>query len=323
MSMSRRDGSATCIYRGNTIDVTASNELETLIRALGADAVAVARGPEPLAVLQFTDKPADLRCEWVVDVLDMCAAAGFAVARKSSDLEGEISRRELAEKAERRRKASARERPAKPPPGPTAEEILGRMAKAYAECKTYRDSGVVRTVIRRDEGDLEEELQFDTAFVRPGRFRFVYSEQASGSAASYIVWRQDGDVRSWCRFARSAEPPKSLNLALAAATGVSQGVAHVIPALLLPKEIGGRKLTHLTEVWRIEDAEADDVPCFRVEGLYADSPMTIWIDKATHLVRRIDERSSDGDSTTTTRYMPAIDVDISEEELAFDPPEKR
>lgn len=48
---------------------------------------------------------------------------------------------------------------------------------------------------------------------------------------------------------------ESLKGAVARAAGVSKGSAHHIPALLMPAEIGGRKLTSNTDpAERIDDA---------------------------------------------------------------------
>ncbi|MGH7731561.1 MAG: hypothetical protein ACRENJ_09980 [Candidatus Eiseniibacteriota bacterium] len=47
------------------------------------------------------------------------------------------------------------------------------MAKAYGECTSYYDSGVVRLVFVTADGNFTEEKPFTTAFVRPDRFRFT------------------------------------------------------------------------------------------------------------------------------------------------------
>src|SRR5205823_2294667 len=50
----------------------------------------------------------------------------------------------------------------------TAEQLLDRMAKAYANCKSYRDSGVVKTVfIQVDEGKRTVNKPFTTGFAPP------------------------------------------------------------------------------------------------------------------------------------------------------------
>ena len=53
--------------------------------------------------------------------------------------------------------------------------------------------------------------------------------------------------------------------------------------------------------------------------------MTVWIDKQSYLVRRIDTQTQTNDVRVeeTTTYEPIIDADIADDLLKFDPPEQR
>jgi outer membrane lipoprotein-sorting protein len=204
----------------------------------------------------------------------------------------------------------------------TAQEVLDRMAKVYAGSNSYRDAGVVKPVFVEATGNRTVEKPFKTAFVRPDRFRFEYTEKQGGRENRYIVWRKGKDVQTWWDVKPGVEKPGSLGLALAGATGVSGAAAHTVPALLLPKEVGGRRLTDLTEVKRAEDAKLDKIDCFRIEGKFADSPTTLWIDKKKFLVRRIDSKKKFDKFSTeeTTTYDPVINDEIPDKALEFDPP---
>src|SRR5262245_26962508 len=143
-----------------------------------------------------------------------------------------------------------------------AQDVLDRMAKAYASCKSYHDSGVVKTVFVQAGGNWTVEKPFTTAFVRPDRFRFEYKEKdGGGQERRYIVWRKGKEVQTWWDVKPGVEKPESLGLALAGASGVSGSSAHTVPALLLPKEVSGRRLTDLTEAKRLKDAKIDKVDC--------------------------------------------------------------
>ena len=203
--------------------------------------------------------------------------------------------------------------------------MLERMAKAYAGCKSYHDSGVVKTLFVQAAGNRTVEKPFSTAFVRPDRFRFEYKErrgEGEDEVDRYIVWRKGDEVRTWWDIKPGVQKPQSLGLALAGATGVSGGSAHTVPAMLLLNEIGGRLLTDMIEAKRIEDARLDKVDCFHLEGKYAGSPMTLWIDQKSFLVRRIDAQKTFDKFRTeeTTTYHPAIDRKIPDKKLEFDPP---
>ena len=64
----------------------------------------------------------------------------------------------------------------KPRDDSSAKQILDHVAKTYADCKSYRDSGVVKTVFVQQDGNRTEEKSFTTAFVRPDRYRFEFTD---------------------------------------------------------------------------------------------------------------------------------------------------
>ena len=109
----------------------------------------------------------------------------------------------------------------------TAEQVLDRTAKVYANCKSYRDSGSVKTVFIEAFGNRTVEKPFTTAFVRPDRFRFEYKQKKRiGQEFQYIVWRQKKDVQIWWDVKPGIEKRDSLRLALEEAKGVSGSSAH-------------------------------------------------------------------------------------------------
>src|SRR5438132_12536499 len=81
----------------------------------------------------------------------------------------------------------------------TAEEILARVARTYAEAQSYRDTGLVRTVfISDDRPDRTVEKSFKTAFIRPDDFRFEYDEKEDdGRDYRYIIWRKGKEIQTW------------------------------------------------------------------------------------------------------------------------------
>ena len=112
----------------------------------------------------------------------------------------------------------------------TAKQVLDRMSKTYAGCKTYGDSGVVKTLFVQDTGTRTVEIPFKTAFVRPGQFRFEYKNGTD----RHIIWSKGKDVQTWWDLQPGIQKPESLQLAVAGATGVSSGSAARIPAMLMP-----------------------------------------------------------------------------------------
>jgi hypothetical protein len=127
---------------------------------------------------------------------------------------------------------------------------------------------------------------------------------------------------------------------LAIATGVSGGSSMRVPGLLMRDVMGGGPLLVAPE--RIEDGADRNVDCFRIRGKSQGTPytlpmgaqmltvqdesITLWIGKATHLLRKVEEdRTFDTyRSETVTTYTPEVDVEIPPSELAFNVPgEKR
>jgi len=242
----------------------------------------------------------------------------------------------------------------------SANEILRQMAETYKNCKTYRDSGTVTTVFYHKDGKQHTSSKpFTTVFVRPDRFRFEFKSSFDAKKwHRYIVWAKGKDVRSWWDIQPRSEEtraklehPESLALAVAGATGVSGGSALTVPSLLLPDRIEGRRLTDLTELKRLDDSDIERIHCYCIQGtmplfemtpaerdrLRKDvgrlgrpqpeeakrGPMVVWIDKATFLVRRIEQKVQFQSFRTdaTTEYDPSVDTPIAEKQLEFGKPE--
>lgn len=234
------------------------------------------------------------------------------------------------------------------------EQILAAMVEVYATCTAYRDAGRVTTrFITPGERDHTEVRPFTTAFIRPDRFRFEFRSQigeVEGEWYRYLVCAGGGSVRVWWDVRPGVEEPESLGLALAGATGVSGSSAHTIPALLLPEAVIGSGLTDLAGVVSLGDADLGGVACYRLQGTLVlppvdpaerlreeewvfretgvrlghvePGPVTVWIDRGTLLVRRIEDGSQFSTFRTETlmEYEPEVGVAVAEAELRFDPP---
>jgi hypothetical protein len=210
-------------------------------------------------------------------------------------------------------------------PGGSAGEVLDRVIQTYAGCRTYQDSGVVTTVFVEKRGPRTTKRPFRTALVRPDRFRFEFRERAlSEEERRYIVWRSGDEVWKWWDIKPGAVKQPSLSMGLAGATGVSGGSAQLIPALLLPEEVRGARLRNLEALTLLPEADLGGVRCLRLQGQQGPDPVTIWVDAATYLIRRVDTGHAFGDfrTETTTTYEPTLDGEVAEAALAFGVPLK-
>ncbi|HVN77204.1 MAG TPA: hypothetical protein VMT19_12880 [Thermoanaerobaculaceae bacterium] len=223
------------------------------------------------------------------------------------------------------------------PDDATPVTILRAMEKVYAGCRSYRDTGEVTSAIVTDGGRAGSDRPFTTAFVRPGRFRFQFTDTGLGDrSSSYIVWSDGSEVRSWWDAKPGVRRPGSLVEALTPATGISGGSSVRVPALLMPGEMSEGPLLVAPE--RIDDGSDRGVACLRIRGASRKTPytlpmgrlvltvrdetVTLWIDRSTLLLRKVEERRTldTYTSDTTTTYTPEIDVEIPAAQLAFGAP---
>ncbi len=222
----------------------------------------------------------------------------------------------------------------------TAEQIVELATHVYARCDSYRDSGVAATTYTSDGRQWTADKPFETVFVRPSRIRFEYRDLSAGDPPpSYIIWADGNDVRTWSDVQPGVNRPATVSRAIAAAAGVSQGTSHRIPSMLRPDPSAPKSALELSYARRIENGEVDGFECFRIRGqsimtprtmgsgdtavVLLENSSTIWIDKQSYLVRRVDE-SNVYDSfrtETVTTYHPEINVEIPSEQLAFGAPE--
>jgi len=209
----------------------------------------------------------------------------------------------------------------------TAREILDRVAKAYADCDTYRDTGEVSITFFQETGDRLDIRPFRTAFVRDDRrFRFQYTATDPSNVTSrYLIWRGGDEMKTWWDIDPGVKTPESLALAIAGATGVSGGSAHTVPSLLLPKEVGSFKFLGLAKPKRLGDDKLEDIDCYRIEGIFGKADSTFWIDKKTSMILKIISKQQTQTLNTEiiTTYKPVIGEKVPEADLVFDPPKPK
>jgi len=219
----------------------------------------------------------------------------------------------------------------------TAVRILLSMKKAYGRCRSYRDSGEVRVRGEVEDGSFGSRLPFATAFVRGGPFRFEFTDRGLGERESrFILWASGSEVRAWWQAQGGERRAASLREALDAAAGVTGGASLRVPGMLLPAELGDGYFVNAPE--RLDDELVGGAACYRLHGRGRETPyaltagavpvtvvderVTVWVDRTSLLLRKVEERRtlSNYRTVTTTTYEPVVDVEIPAEALAFDPP---
>ena len=207
------------------------------------------------------------------------------------------------------------------------------MKRVYAGCRSYRDSGTVRTSSEAEGSHFGGETPFKTAFVRPGPFRFEFVDTGLGDRASKLVlWWNGAEVHSWWDAQPGERLSDSLQQALDAAAGISGGASLRIPGMLLPAVVGAG--APLVGPERLRDADDRGVACLRITGksratpytqttgsitvTVQDESITLWIDRSTFLLRKVEDVKtlSTYRMSRTTTYTPELDVDLPPGEFA-------
>lgn len=212
--------------------------------------------------------------------------------------------------------------------------LLQRVASCYAGARTYRDTGYVYTTVHGPSGTRSNLVSFGTAFSRARRkFRFEFvvpypvAPPLGLPERRWIIFRNGSRIDQWSFLGAKATTPETFGLLIAAATGMSRGAAHNVPALLMPRDVSGRRLTDRLYATRVLDPlSCAHRRCLRIEARFSPGDdefgSEIWIDCEQLLIRRLDSRCRRGGFVinSITTYDPLMDESIPEQELEFAPP---
>ncbi len=215
---------------------------------------------------------------------------------------------------------------APPPPSPEVARVIARMKATYAGCKSYEDTGTVVTVVP-ERPEFSGEKRFQTAFVRPDHFFFIYNTDKAVPEDRYAIWCDGRRSHIWAHawWSRDGKTSAyaSLGDAMRRPTAFSGGSSHVVPRLLLPDEIEGWSLADLVSPHLLGTETVDDTRCFNLLG---NNPhhdtMTIWIDKHSFMLRKVAIASKfvGADGLTTISYKPHVNKPIDRKTFRFAPP---
>jgi outer membrane lipoprotein-sorting protein len=203
----------------------------------------------------------------------------------------------------------------------SARDIIAHMENAYANSNTYSDSGVVKVIFIGDVNQTVEK-PFTTAFIRPDRFRYEFTEKKPyGTKQSFIIHLNGKNLQSYWDIQKDLKHD-SLNNAVASATGVSNGSAITVPGMLMPNDITWRRAIRFSQPTRIDDDTLDNADCYRVQDLILGAiPTTLWIDKNNFMLRKIYREQTFNDFLIeeTTIYNPNLNGEVSNDLLQFKP----
>lgn len=200
------------------------------------------------------------------------------------------------------------------------DDIIKRVVKEHANLSTYRDNSTA-TMIYTTANPFTVVKQSKLVYSGDGRFRYEYYEVGKPNS-KYIIHRDASmKVTSWWDVTDELKEFDSIDDPLAAATGVSDQTAFIVPSLLFPDEFEGHNLFKtLTRLSRGEDTVIDGDECYLITGynLFEDL-VSIYILKDTFLIRRYSD-SHEYDTFNFERvidFNPEMNVTISDSEFLF------
>lgn len=174
-----------------------------------------------------------------------------------------------------------------------AETLLNKTRAAYREFSTYQDSGY--SMIRHRDEEERLRTKFETLFVRPSRFRFRFESTHPHEPLRHIITRHEcgfDEESAYFWMKHHESPPQietfeSAEIAVGAATGVSNGAAHTISQLLQSGISGG--LMELTDLRVVGESEVDGSVCVEVRGIPERVVLhtSLFIDPEALLIRKI------------------------------------
>lgn len=216
------------------------------------------------------------------------------------------------------------------------ERIIDQMISVYASCDSYVDEGEVVTIFIKENGNRTVIKPFSTAFVRPSNFRFEYKDRRGENEwNSYIIWKEADLIKTWWSIQPTVKNPENLNLATAAAAGVSSLSSVTIPNLLISELHNYNRFKTLKDLKLVGEETVNGNLAYKIEATQADkNPITLWIDKNNSLLvktfqtrkfedqtKKAEDPTKKFETATTTTYKSQINIRVPEDKLAFNAPE--
>jgi VWFA-related protein len=209
----------------------------------------------------------------------------------------------------------------------TPGEILSRVSRVYASCRSYSDEGETSSVTQiggaaKPTASRPFIEPFLTAFVRPDAFRLEFQVGPPQMGRRYIAWKAG---RSAERYATNQfqTSPIELDEILLGMFVPTHGDSLTVPALLMPDTFHGKGLfASLTDLKLGKEAKIDRRRAFKIEARLDNDPFNLWIDAKEFLILQVEQvvRVPPFPRYTMTRYRPVLNAEIAPNRLAFNAP---
>ena len=211
----------------------------------------------------------------------------------------------------------------------SAGDILQKTRDAYAQMKSYADTGVV---IHEYGVSSQDKHTFSTAFNRSPRHFLLDFHKVLGDR--YVIWGDPDAFHTWWKATgQQTDYPNPNNASAISLCGQCQGTAQKIPTLLYWKAFGAAMLDIADPVLDGTE-EIGGRRCHRLTGRKSDvygatgrevniRKVTVWIDTESFLIRKMVEESKPlpgQRARDITIYEPRANPTLQVASFKFTPP---
>lgn len=199
---------------------------------------------------------------------------------------------------------------------PIAVAFMNQTVATYSAMRTYQGRGRSSQTLKFYPADADAAVvvvDFSTRFERPRKFRFSWTTTENVGDGPEVtedaVWSDGASVWSWSSNHAIPETEEDFGMALAGATGVSQGMAHDV-FRLLSDEIKGFRYDQLKQLEIVGTEDVAGVECNIAHGFQYETEVKLWIGKQDHLIRKGIKTQVDTNTNTFERTDTIVDKNI-------------
>jgi len=208
---------------------------------------------------------------------------------------------------------------------PDARLLMRETLATYRALSSYRDHGKIVQTLKAspdDESPAAVSQEFVTLFKRQTKFKFAWT--TSDNFGGHLekdqnAIRSDG-TKVWASWSsQNHNAPKELDdfdTAVAAATGISQGMSHDI-FVLLSDEASGFRYDELSRLRILGSETVHGIDCYIVRGFNYDEEVQLWIGKKDHLIHKGKRTLPNSSTAAFERTDIVVNQDIPDAEFSW------
>jgi predicted Ser/Thr protein kinase/outer membrane lipoprotein-sorting protein len=203
-------------------------------------------------------------------------------------------------------RTNAKQLPASPAPQIAATEIMRKMGEKYAALSSLSASGHVVSEVAPTPGGKATSIKqtFTLNLGRPDFYRITWNNPSLPEVVRQGAAWSAGDGHK-VLIAGKVGTFLNRETALAAATGVSGGVAQTVPSLFFKVDPQGL-VQSLKNATLLPEETVDAVPCHVVAANQATNKMTLWIAKKDGLLKKVQLQCGKDSVPGTTQALDEV-----------------